>query len=44
MTGLQDKTAPAQEQVDEALARFADGFSWLRRSPVAHSPSEHGLE
>ena len=44
MTDVQDKTAPAQEQADEALQRFADGFSWLRRAPVLHSPSEHGLE
>ena len=44
MTGVQDKTETAQEQADEALRRFADGFSWLRRAPVLHSPSEHGLE
>jgi pimeloyl-ACP methyl ester carboxylesterase len=44
MTGVQDKTESAQEEADEALRRFADGFSWLRRAPVLHSPSEHGLE
>ena len=44
MTNVQDKTETAQEQADEALRRFADGFSWLRRAPVLHSPSEHGLE
>ena len=44
MTDVQDKTESAQEQADEALRRFADGFSWLRRAPVLHSPSEHGLE
>jgi len=44
MTDVQDKTETAQEQADEALRRFADGFSWLRRAPVLHSPSEHGLE
>jgi pimeloyl-ACP methyl ester carboxylesterase len=44
MTDVQDKTESAQEEADEALRRFADGFSWLRRAPVLHSPSEHGLE
>jgi len=44
MTDTQDRTESAQEQADEALRRFADGFSWLRRAPVLHSPSEHGLE
>jgi pimeloyl-ACP methyl ester carboxylesterase len=44
MTDVQDTTESAQEQADEALRRFADGFSWLRRAPVLHSPSEHGLE
>jgi hypothetical protein len=32
------------QQSDEALQRFADGFSSPRRSPVLHAPSEHGLE
>jgi len=44
MTDTQDKTESARKQADEALARFADGFSWLRRAPVLHSPSEHGLD
>jgi len=44
MPDVQDKAETAQEQADEALRRFADGFSWLRRAPVLHSPSEHGLE
>jgi uncharacterized protein len=44
MTDVQDKTETAQEPADEALRRFADGFSWLRRAPVLHSPSEHGLQ
>jgi uncharacterized protein len=44
MTDVQDKTESAKEEADEALRRFADGFSWLRRAPVLHSPSEHGLE
>jgi fermentation-respiration switch protein FrsA (DUF1100 family) len=44
MTDIQDKAAPGQAQADQALERFADGFSWLRRSPVLHWPSEHGLD
>jgi uncharacterized protein len=44
MTDLHGRTRPAQEQDDEALQRFADGFSSPRRSPVLHSPSEHGLD
>src|SRR5437870_6900542 len=38
------KNDSSQAQADEALQSFADGFSWLRRAPVLHSPSEHGLE
>ena len=44
MTDVQDKTTLTREQSDEALQRFADGFSWLRRAPVHRSPSEHGLQ
>ena len=44
VTEVQDKTESPQEQADEALRRFADGFSWLRRAPVLHSPAEHGLD
>jgi len=44
MTVVQDRVDSSQAQLDEALHRFADGFSWLRRAPVLHSPSEHGLE
>ena len=44
MSDIQDKAALAQERADETLQRFADGFSWLRRAPVLHSPSEHGLD
>ena len=43
MTDVQDTTEPAREQADRALARFTDGFSWLRRASVWHSPAEHGL-
>jgi len=44
MTDVLDKTESNQGQADEALQRFADGFSSPPRSPVLHSPSEHGLE
>jgi uncharacterized protein len=44
MTAVHDRTGPAQIQDDEALERFADGFSSPRRSPVLHWPSEQGLE
>jgi pimeloyl-ACP methyl ester carboxylesterase len=44
MPAVLDKIEPAQEQADAALQRFADGFSSPPRSPVLHSPSEHGLE
>jgi hypothetical protein len=43
MTDVQATAALTREQSDEALQRFADGFSSPRRSPVLHSPSEHGL-
>ena len=39
-----DTNARTPEQNDEALQRFADGFSYLRRSPVLHSPTENALE
>jgi uncharacterized protein len=44
MTDMQDRTALTREQSDEALQRFADGFSSNLRAPVLHSPSEHGLQ
>jgi hypothetical protein len=37
MTDIQGKTESAKEQADQALQRFADGFSWLRRAPVRHA-------
>jgi hypothetical protein len=39
-----DNNARTQVQSDELLQRFADGFSYLRRAPVLHTPSEHALE
>jgi uncharacterized protein len=44
MTDVQDAAVLTREQPDEALQRFADGFSSPRRAPVLHWPSEHGLE
>jgi hypothetical protein len=44
MTALLETPESTQQQSDEALQRFADGFSSPPRSPVLHSPSEHGLE
>ena len=44
MTAVQDQTDSAQQQSDEALQRFAAGFSSPPRSPVLHWPSEHDLE
>jgi uncharacterized protein len=44
MTTVQDKSQSSQAELDETLQRFANGFSWVRRAPVFHSPSEHGLE
>jgi len=38
-----DTTQRTQEQNDEALQRFADAFSYLRRSPVLRSPGEYDL-
>jgi hypothetical protein len=40
MTDVQDKI-DSQAQIDEMLQRFADGFSYLRRSPILHTPAEH---
>jgi uncharacterized protein len=44
MTDVQDKLGSSQAQIDETLHRFANGFSWVRRTPVLHSPSEHRLD
>src|SRR5246500_1657621 len=44
MTSTQDALGSSKAQLDETLQRFANGFSWVRRAPVLHSPSEHGLE
>lgn len=43
MTDVQDTVAPTREQSDRALQAFVDGFASPPRSPVFHSPSEHGL-
>ena len=44
MVDVLHKAESTQEQSDEALQRFVEGFSSPRRSPVLHSPSEHGLD
>ena len=44
MNSTPDNMARTQKQSDELLQRFADGFSYLRRSPVLHPPSEYSLE
>jgi uncharacterized protein len=44
MPAVLGKIEPSQEQDDAALQRFVDGFSSPPRSPVLHSPAEHGLE
>jgi len=43
MSAVQNKVDSSQAQLDETLQRFANGFSWVRRSPVLHLPSERGL-
>ncbi len=44
MTDVQDEIASSQVKIDETFQRFADGFSYLRRSPILHTPAEFGLE
>ena len=34
----------SDEQIDEALQTFADGFAQSYRAPVLHTPAEEGLE
>jgi len=44
MTDVHDTEDSSRAESDEALQRFLDGFASPPRSPVFHSPSEHGLE
>jgi pimeloyl-ACP methyl ester carboxylesterase len=44
MNDVQDKIDSSQVKIDETLQRFADGFSYVRRSPILHTPAEYGLE
>jgi hypothetical protein len=44
MTDVQDRFGPSQAETDEMLQGFLDCFASPPRSPVFHSPSEHGLE
>ena len=36
-------TAPTEAQAEQILERFAEGFSFQRRSPLLHTPAEYGL-
>jgi pimeloyl-ACP methyl ester carboxylesterase len=44
MTDLQETPALTEERIAQVLDRIADGFSHLSRSPLLHSPAEHGLD
>jgi len=44
MPNVENKVDSSQSRMDETLHRFVEGFSSPRRSPVLHSPSEHGLD
>jgi uncharacterized protein len=35
---------PADARAEQILERFADAFSFQRRSPILHSPAEYGLD
>ena len=40
---MTDPTTAPDQQVDPVLDRIVGGFASLRRSPVLHTPAEHGL-
>ena len=40
----QEAPAMSEQQIDEFLENFADGFAHTSRSPVLHDPAEQGLE
>jgi hypothetical protein len=44
MTEVQDAPTMTEERIAQTLDRIADGFSHMARSPVLHSPAEHGLD
>ena len=44
MTHAVHKAELNKDRSDDVLQRFVDGLSSPRRSPVLHSPSEHGLD
>jgi pimeloyl-ACP methyl ester carboxylesterase len=44
MADVAPKAEPAKQDSDKALQAFVDGFASPPRSPVFHSPSEHGLD
>ncbi|MEY9863543.1 pimeloyl-ACP methyl ester carboxylesterase [Catenulispora sp. GAS73] len=37
-------TALTEAQAQQILERFADGFSFQRRSPILHTPGDYGLD
>lgn len=37
-------SAPPEPRAEQILERFAEGFSFQRRSPILHTPAEYGLE
>ena len=38
MRDVQAKIDSSQAKIDETPQRFANGFSWLRRASILHSP------
>jgi uncharacterized protein len=44
MTEAHEAPTPSEDRITQMLDRVADGFSYTRRSPLLHSPSEQGLE
>jgi uncharacterized protein len=38
------QAALSEAQAEQILERFAEGFSFQRRSPILHTPTEYGLE
>lgn len=44
MTDVAESPRLTEDQVAHMLDRIADGFALQPRSPVLHSPAEHGLE
>ena len=43
MPHLEAQALPTNAQAEQVLERFAEAFSFQRRSPILHTPAEHGL-